>query len=58
VDKGIQADEFVFKEINPLPQIDLNAAAIKELEKQQLIELPGTVFIGIIQSRMAGGADA
>ena len=53
----IHADQFVFKPKLFLPN-DLDTASVKELEKDLLIQLPGTVLIGISQGGMARSSNA
>jgi len=55
--RGIQAAQRVF-EPNFLITEHLAAAPLQEMEEDFLIELPGTVRIGISQGRTAWGADA
>jgi hypothetical protein len=54
---GIEADQFVLKPELFL-DLDLALASFEELHKDSLVELPGTVLIGISQSGPTGGADA
>jgi hypothetical protein len=53
----IHADQSVFKPKRFLPS-DLDTASFKELKEHLLIQLPGTVFVGIGQGRMAGSGNA
>jgi hypothetical protein len=49
----IHADQFVLEPELSLSDFDLNPAPVKEFHKDLLIELPGTVLVGIRQSGMA-----
>jgi len=54
----IHADQFVLEPEFPLSDFDLNPAAIKEFDKDALVQLPGAVSVGIGQSGMARSRNA
>jgi hypothetical protein len=56
-DGGIQTDQFILKP-EFLSDLDLTLAPFEELHKDSLVELPGSVLIGISQSRTTGSTDA
>jgi hypothetical protein len=55
---GIHADQFVLEPELSLPDFHLNPTPVKELDKDMLIQLPGTVPVGIRQSGMARSSNA
>ena len=58
IDRGrIEADQFVLKP-ELLSPSDLHPTAFEQLEENFLIQLPGTVFIGISQGGAVGRSDA
>jgi len=58
IDGGrIHTDQFVFKPQRSLPD-DLDTASFKDLMENLLVELPGTVLIGISQGGMAWSSNA
>ena len=54
--RGIETDQFVLK-AEFLFGLDLALASFEQLHKDSLVELPGSVLIGISQGGTTGGAD-
>jgi hypothetical protein len=56
-DRGVQTHQFVLESELFLP-LNLVSASIKQLQRDALVELPGTMLIGISQGGTTRCADA
>jgi hypothetical protein len=57
-DGRIHPDQFILKPKLLLPDLDLNPASVEEFQEDMLVEVPGTMFVGISQRGMTGSTDA